>query len=163
MLVRGPGKLVFRVSAASSAARPITPEWAPVHVRHDGEFIVATRRTFRMYRETSIRFRRRICVLCRQVQTQHICILLEDIAETRNLRRPTCFADSSPDLHNVVTIRDVLAKVDQRLERENGRVDVLMLSGGEPTLHPQLPELLAELSARLITRILLNTNVIRIG
>jgi len=97
------------------------------------------------------------------MQTQHICILLEDIAETRNLRRPTCFADSSPDLHNVVTIRDVLAKVDQRLERENGRVDVLMLSGGEPTLHPQLPELLAELSARPITRILLNINVIRIG
>lgn len=98
-----------------------------------------------------------------QMQTQHTCILLEDIAETCNLRCPTCFADSSPDLRRVVAIGDVLANVDQRLERENGRLDVLMLSGGEPSLHPQLPELLAELSARPITRILLNTNGIRVA
>lgn len=98
-----------------------------------------------------------------QMQTQHTCILLEDIAETCNLRCPTCFADSSPELRNVVAVRDVLANVDQRLARENGRLDVLMLSGGEPTLHPQLAELLVELSARPITRILLNTNGLRIG
>jgi 7,8-dihydro-6-hydroxymethylpterin dimethyltransferase len=98
-----------------------------------------------------------------QMQTQHTCILLEDIADTCNLRCPTCFADSSPDLRNVVAVRDVLANVDRRLERENGRLDVLMLSGGEPTLHPQLPELLAELTGRPITRILLNTNGLRIA
>lgn len=98
-----------------------------------------------------------------QMQTQHTCILLEDIAATCNLRCPTCFADSSPDLRNVVAVGDVLANVDQRLARENGRLDVVMLSGGEPTLHPQLPELLAELSSRPITRILLNTNGIRIA
>src|SRR5690606_23970170 len=34
----------------------------------------------------------------------------------------------------------------------------LMLSGGEPTLHPHLSELLAELVTRPITRILINTN-----
>ncbi|ETW23128.1 radical SAM protein, partial [Mycobacterium gastri 'Wayne'] len=62
-----------------------------------------------------------------------------------------------------MAIGDVLANVDQRLERENGRLDVLMLSGGEPSLHPQLPELLAELSARPITRILLNSNGIRVA
>ncbi|MGZ4583918.1 MAG: radical SAM protein [Mycobacterium sp.] len=98
-----------------------------------------------------------------QMQTQHTCILLEDIAETCNLRCPTCFADSSPELSNVVAVRDVLANVDRRLERENGRLDVLMLSGGEPTLHPELPELLTELSARPITRILLNTNGVRVA
>jgi 7,8-dihydro-6-hydroxymethylpterin dimethyltransferase len=97
------------------------------------------------------------------MQTQHTCILLEDIAETCNLRCPTCFADSSPDLRHVVAVDDVLANVDQRLGRENGRLDVLMLSGGEPTLHPQLPQLLGELVARPITRILLNTNGIRIA
>lgn len=98
-----------------------------------------------------------------EMQTQHTCILLEDIAATCNLRCPTCFAESSPDLRGVVSLHDVLANVDQRLERENGRLDVLMLSGGEPTLHPHLPELLAELTARPITRILLNTNGIRIA
>ncbi|NJP93966.1 radical SAM protein [Nonomuraea sp. FMUSA5-5] len=93
-----------------------------------------------------------------ELQTQHTCILLEDIAETCNLRCPTCFADSSPDLAGVVPVPDVLANVDQRLERENGKLDVLMLSGGEPTLHPELKTLLAELTARPITRILINTN-----
>lgn len=98
-----------------------------------------------------------------EMQTQHTCILLEDIAETCNLRCPTCFTDSSPDLRNVVPVADVLANVDQRLARENGRIDVLMLSGGEPTLHPELAELLAELTARPITRILINSNGLRIA
>ncbi|WP_422745147.1 radical SAM protein [Mycobacterium sp. WMMD1722] len=98
-----------------------------------------------------------------EMQTQHTCILLQDIAETCNLRCPTCFTDSSPDLRNVVPVAAVLASVDQRLIRENGRLDVVMLSGGEPTLHPALPELLAELTARPITRILLNTNGLRLA
>jgi uncharacterized radical SAM superfamily Fe-S cluster-containing enzyme len=98
-----------------------------------------------------------------EMQTQHTCILLEDIAETCNLRCPTCFAGSAPDLRNVVAVADVLANVDQRLDRENGRIDVVMLSGGEPTLHPQLPELLTELCGRPITRILLNSNGLRIA
>lgn len=98
-----------------------------------------------------------------EMQTQHTCILLEDIAETCNLRCPTCFTDSSPDLRHVVPVAAVLANVDQRLARENGRLDVLMLSGGEPTLHPALTELLAELVARPITRILINSNGVRIA
>ena len=98
-----------------------------------------------------------------EMQTQHTCILLEDIAETCNLRCPTCFTDSSPDLRNVVPVADVLANVDQRLARENGRIDVLMLSGGEPTLHPELAKLLTELTARPITRILINSNGLRIA
>lgn len=98
-----------------------------------------------------------------EMQTQHTCILLEDIAETCNLRCPTCFTDSSPDLRHVVPVADILANVDQRLARENGRLDVLMLSGGEPTLHPALADLLGELVSRPITRILVNSNGVRIA
>ncbi|MGV0675158.1 radical SAM protein [Mycolicibacterium fortuitum] len=98
-----------------------------------------------------------------EMQTQHTCILLQDIAETCNLRCPTCFTDSSPDLRHVVPTADVLANVDQRLARENGRIDVLMLSGGEPTLHPDLAGLLDQLVARPITRILVNSNGVRIA
>jgi len=93
-----------------------------------------------------------------EMQTQHTCILLEDVIEACNLRCPTCFTDSSPDLGGVVPVADVLANVDQRLARENGRIDVVMLSGGEPTLHPELPRLLDELVSRNVVRILLNTN-----
>lgn len=98
-----------------------------------------------------------------EMQTQHTCILLQDIAETCNLRCPTCFTESSPGAGNVVPIADILSNVDQRLARENGKLDVLMLSGGEPTLHPQLTELMAELVSRPITRILVNTNGIRVA
>ncbi|WP_336212588.1 radical SAM protein [Nonomuraea sp. LPB2021202275-12-8] len=98
-----------------------------------------------------------------EMQTQHTCILLEDIAEACNLRCPTCFADSSPDLNGIVPVAEILANVDQRLARENGRLDVLMLSGGEPTLHPELKTLLAELAQRPVTRILINTNGVLIA
>ena len=97
------------------------------------------------------------------MQTQHTCILVEDITEHCNLRCPTCFAESSPDLQGVAPLGAVLANVDARLSREDGRLDVLMLSGGEPTLYPQLRELLDELVARPIVRILINTNGIALS
>ena len=98
-----------------------------------------------------------------EMQTQHTCILLEDVIEECNLRCPTCFTGSSPDLAGVVPVEDVLANVDQRLARENGRLDVVMLSGGEPTLHPRLAELVEALVARPVVRILLNSNGLRIA
>ncbi|WP_117213164.1 radical SAM protein [Allorhizocola rhizosphaerae] len=98
-----------------------------------------------------------------EMQTQHTCILLADLTDHCNLRCPTCFADSSPALQGVVPLAEVLSSVDTRLSREHGRIDVLMLSGGEPTLYPQLKELLAELQARPITRILVNTNGVRVA
>ncbi|NYG58127.1 hypothetical protein BJ980_001050 [Nocardioides daedukensis] len=93
-----------------------------------------------------------------EMQTQHTCILLEDLLDHCNLKCPTCFAESSPALASVAPLEAVLASVDTRLSRENGRIDVLMLSGGEPTLYPDLARLLDELVARPIVRILLNTN-----
>lgn len=93
-----------------------------------------------------------------ELQTQHTCILLTDIVEGCNLACPTCFTDSPARTDGAVPITDILANVDQRLARENGRLDVVMLSGGEPTLHPDLPKLLDELTERDIHRILINTN-----
>jgi hypothetical protein len=92
------------------------------------------------------------------LQTQHTCILLEDVTETCNLRCPTCYAESSPRLGGVAEVADVLANIDRRLEREGGRLDVLMVSGGEPTLHPRLTDLLEAAMQRDIVRILVNTN-----
>jgi uncharacterized Fe-S cluster-containing radical SAM superfamily protein len=90
--------------------------------------------------------------------TQHTCILIQDITEHCNLKCPTCFTASGPALTGVAPLADVLANVDARLSREEGRLDVLMLSGGEPTLYPRLAELLAALVERPIVRIMLNTN-----
>jgi len=98
-----------------------------------------------------------------EMQTQHTCILLEDITAACNLTCPTCFADSSPSLHGFVPVRQVLANVDTRLSRENGKLDVLMISGGEPTIHPDLIPLLEALLEREIQRIVINTNGIQIA
>jgi len=96
-------------------------------------------------------------------QTQHTCTLVEEVTETCNLRCPTCFAGSSPLLTGTASIDAVLASIDRRLEREGGHLDVVMLSGGEPSLHPQLLDLLEAVLARPITRVLLNTNGLRIA
>jgi uncharacterized radical SAM superfamily Fe-S cluster-containing enzyme len=93
-----------------------------------------------------------------EMQTQHTCILLEDIERTCNLCCPNCFAASSPELRGTVPVAEILASIDTRLSREDGRLDVLMLSGGEPTLHPRLLDLLDAALERPIGRILLNTN-----
>jgi hypothetical protein len=53
--------------------------------------------------------------------------------------------------------------VETALEREGGRLDVVMLSGGEPTVHPQIRELIERLCEMPITRILLNTNGVRLA
>ncbi len=98
-----------------------------------------------------------------QMQTQHTCILLEDITDHCNLRCPTCFADSAPALTATAPLEQVLASVDTRLSRERGRLDVLMLSGGEPTLHPDFERVLDELVARPVVRILVNSNGLRIA
>jgi 7,8-dihydro-6-hydroxymethylpterin dimethyltransferase len=98
-----------------------------------------------------------------EMQTQHTCILLEDIELGCNLCCPNCFAASTPALRGAVPIETVLANVDTRLSRENGRIDVLMISGGEPTIHPQLIPLLDALIERPIVRILLNTNGIELA
>lgn len=93
-----------------------------------------------------------------EMQTQHTCILLEEITQECNLRCPTCFADSSPQLTGIAEIDTILGNVDTRLSREGGTLDVLMVSGGEPTLHPDFAELLDALIDRQITRIVVNTN-----
>ena len=98
-----------------------------------------------------------------EMQTQHTCILLQDVVETCNLRCPTCFTESSPDLAGVVPVEDVLRNLDQRIAREGGRLDVLMLSGGEPTLHPELPRLLDEVCRRDVVRVLVNSNGVKIA
>ena len=98
-----------------------------------------------------------------EMQTQHTCILLEDLLDHCNLKCPTCFAESSPARASVAPLAQVLASIDARLSRENQRIDVLMLSGGEPTLYPWLAELLDAVAERPIVRVLVNTNGLRLA
>lgn len=98
-----------------------------------------------------------------ELQTQHSCILLLDITENCNLQCPTCFAGSGPGQGRFARVEDILRTLDVCIEREGGRLDVLMLSGGEPTIHPDIIEIIEQATARPVTRVLLNTNGLRLA
>ena len=97
------------------------------------------------------------------LQTQHSCILLLDVTQNCNLHCPTCFADSGPGLNRHARLPHILRSLDTAIEREGGRVDALMLSGGEPTVHPEITEIIIAAAERKVTRVVLNTNGIRIA
>ena len=97
------------------------------------------------------------------LQTQHSCILLLDVTETCNLECPTCFAASGPGINKHARLDHLLATLDVAIAREGGKVDALMLSGGEPTVHPAILELIRAATERNVTRVVLNTNGIRIA
>lgn len=94
---------------------------------------------------------------------QHSCIYLLDVTSQCNLSCPACFAQSSPAASLYLPLDRVMHAVETALERENGRLDVVMLSGGEPTVHPQIREMVERLVALPITRVVINTNGIRLA
>ncbi len=97
------------------------------------------------------------------LQTQHSCVLLLDITENCNLNCPTCFAGSGPGVSRFVRIAHIMRALDTAIEREGGRIDLLMLSGGEPTVHPEIVEIIQEAISRQVTRVVLNTNGVRLA
>ncbi|MCE9558411.1 MAG: radical SAM protein, partial [Armatimonadetes bacterium] len=97
---------------------------------------------------------------------QHSCILLLNVTENCNFRCPTCYAsalDPGAPASDKPTLAEMLHTVDTMIEREGGKLNVVMLSGGEPTLRRDLEALIEELSTRNVTRIMLNTNGRRIA
>lgn len=97
------------------------------------------------------------------LQTQHSCVLLLDITENCNLECPTCFAGAAPGIGRFAQLPHLLRTLDAAIAREGGRVDVLMLSGGEPTVHPQVLDVIQAATERNVVRVILNTNGIRIA
>ena len=109
---------------------------------------------------------------------QHTCILLLNVTERCNFACPTCYADALPPnasppnplsktIHlergSEPTLDEMLHTVDTTIRREGGKLGVLMLSGGEPTVRKDLTEFLLRAMERPITRLLLNTNGRRIA
>jgi uncharacterized radical SAM superfamily Fe-S cluster-containing enzyme len=99
---------------------------------------------------------------------QHTCILLLNVTDRCNYGCTTCYASArapgSPrPAEEHPTIEEVLRTVETVIEREGGKLGVLMLSGGEPTVRDDLPELLRQLLDLNITRIMINTNGRRIA
>ncbi|NUM54932.1 MAG: radical SAM protein [Candidatus Hydrogenedentes bacterium] len=97
-------------------------------------------------------------------QALSTCLALIEIVDSCNLACPTCFADSpvSRDVE-CVSLEDFQQRVND-VVRAKRKIEVLQLSGGEPTIHPQFFELLDWCQRNpSIEYILLNTNGVRIA
>ena len=92
------------------------------------------------------------------------CLALIEIVNSCNLACPTCFADSPRSTQvDAVPLAELQARIQGVIDRKGG-IEILQLSGGEPTLHPQFTELLAWLHANPgIDYVLLNTNGVRLA
>ncbi len=94
------------------------------------------------------------------------CLALIEIVNSCNLSCPTCYADSplgTREKVDAVPLDDLKARIQGVIDRK-GDIEILQLSGGEPTLHPQFFELLRWLQDHpRIDYVLLNTNGVRIA
>ena len=101
------------------------------------------------------------CGLCPDHE-QHSCLALIDVNEACNLTCPVCFADSSTKRPRTGPLAEIERMMDALVASE-GEPDLLQLSGGEPTIHPQIIEIIEAAKRRPIRHIMLNTNGIRIA
>ena len=100
------------------------------------------------------------CGLCEEHE-QHTCIGLVELTDRCNLSCPMCFASSGPGGKDH-SMEDVIKSLDRLIECE-GRAEVVQLSGGEPTVHPQFLKIVDEALARPIDYVMVNTNGIRLA
>ena len=94
------------------------------------------------------------------------CLALIEIVNSCNLACPTCYADSPVGAGknvDAVPLAELQDRIQGVIDRK-GSIEILQLSGGEPTLHPQFFELLAWARENPgIDYLLLNTNGVRIA
>jgi len=79
------------------------------------------------------------------------------ITNACNLRCPICFTYNRPDCAYFMSAEEFSRHLDFVLEATGG-VDLINITGGEPTLHPKLLELLALAKRPGIGRVTVNTN-----
>ena len=101
------------------------------------------------------------CGLCPDHQ-QHACVTLVEINDACNLRCPICYAESGPHRLEHRSLETVERMLDL-VVRAEGRPDVVQISGGEPTIHPELFPILDAAKRRPIRHLMLNTNGIRLA
>ncbi len=100
------------------------------------------------------------CGLCTEHE-QHTCLALLEITQNCNLTCPMCFASSAPGGQHL-SVAECRAAIDA-LVRAEGQPEVLQLSGGEPTIHPQFFEIFEYACRQPIDYVLINTNGIRLA
>src|SRR6476659_3547895 len=101
------------------------------------------------------------CGICTDHE-QHGCLTLVEVTDGCNLKCPVCYAESSPQRMNHRSLEQIEFMLDRVVENE-GEPDVVQISGGEPTIHPDFFAILDLAKARPIKHLMVNTNGVRIA
>lgn len=99
------------------------------------------------------------CGLCEDHQ-QHSCVGIIEINDNCNLNCPVCFADSKGNFN--LSFEKVKEMIDLYIKCE-GEPEALQISGGEPTLHPEIIKILEYAGKKGIKYPMLNTNGIKLA
>src|SRR5579859_6561021 len=99
------------------------------------------------------------CGLCPEHQ-QHACLGIIEVNSACNMSCPLCFANAGHGFN--LTLAEVEGILDD-LVRTEGAPEVVQFSGGEPSIHPQIVEMLRAAKERPIRHVMLNTNGKRIA
>jgi len=149
-------------------------KWCPAHgservlIADDAEYYRLCREVYVKAPEMPERFNTEMrygcpydCGLCPD-HMQHSCLTVVEITEHCNLRCPVCYAESGPERQTHRSLAEVEAMFDAVVANE-GEPDVVQISGGEPTLHPDFFAILDTAKARPIRHLMINTNGLRIA
>lgn len=149
-------------------------KWCPAHgservlIADDADYYRLCREVYVKAPEMPERFNTEMrhgcpydCGLCPD-HMQHSCLSVVEISEHCNLRCPVCYAESGPERHSHRSLAEVAAMLDAVVANE-GEPDVVQLSGGEPTLHPEFFAILDAAKARPIRHLMINTNGLRLA
>jgi 7,8-dihydro-6-hydroxymethylpterin dimethyltransferase len=101
------------------------------------------------------------CGLCVDHE-QHGCLTIVEVTDRCNLSCPTCYAMSSPSYGRHRSLEEIEKMLDIIVANE-GEPDVVQISGGEPTIHPEFFEILDIAKKKPIKHLMVNTNGIRIA
>jgi 7,8-dihydro-6-hydroxymethylpterin dimethyltransferase len=101
------------------------------------------------------------CGLCPDHE-QHSCLAIIEVNEACNLTCPVCFAESSTASSSHRDLETIGRMMDALVASE-GEPDLLQLSGGEPTIHPDILKIIDMAKARPIRHLMINTNGLRIA
>ncbi|MDG1518570.1 MAG: radical SAM protein [Flavobacteriales bacterium] len=101
------------------------------------------------------------CGLCPDHE-QHSCLTVIEVTDRCNLSCPTCYASSSPTYGRHRSLEEVKKMLDTIVENEK-EPDVVQISGGEPTIHPQFFEILDYAKSLPIKHLMVNSNGIEIA
>lgn len=101
------------------------------------------------------------CGLCPDHE-QHSCLTLVEITDQCNLRCPVCYSESGPHRPTHRSMEQIEFMLDAVVLNE-GEPDVVQISGGEPTIHPEFWRVLELAKSKPIKHLMLNTNGVKIA